>query len=76
MSYQREHIAPRVADSPCVHLRSKAMIVTGKLDTDARDESGSHACWCNLTQHALGPDDRPVLRAQCVPGRDCFRDTR
>ncbi|MEQ8787629.1 MAG: hypothetical protein RIC55_15100 [Pirellulaceae bacterium] len=61
---------------PCIHLRSKAMYVTGKMrDTEHPDEAGSQHCWCNLTQHVVGPDSGSVDRPACIPGRDCYRET-
>ena len=28
--------------------------------------------WCERTAREVGPDDAPVLRDACVPGRHCF----
>jgi hypothetical protein len=64
-----------VVEPACVHLRSKAMYVTGNTDPEHPDEAGSRYCWCNLTQHVLGPDRRNVDRQVCIPGRECYRDT-
>lgn len=62
-----------VTEPACIHLRSKAMYVTGDLrNPEHPDEAGSQYCWCNKTQHVLGPDQADVNRARCVPGRDCF----
>ncbi len=61
---------------PCIHLRSKAMYVTGDhKNPDHPDEAGSGYCWCNKTQHVLGPDRATVTRHACINGRDCFRET-
>ena len=61
---------------PCIYLRSKAIYVTGSLDNPEHpDEDSSHTCWCNLTQHVLGPDQCEVGRSECRPGRQCFRET-
>ncbi len=63
-----------VTTPPCTHLRSKAIYVTGMLDAPTHaDEEGADYCWCNLTQHVLGPDDADVSRGTCVPGRTCYR---
>ena len=77
MAYQRtfgdEHL--QVLDQPaCMHYRSKAMYVTGKLDPTHLDERESHDeyCWCNMTQHVMGPDEKSVRRCDCIEGRDCF----
>lgn len=60
---------------PCMNLRSKAIYVTGNPDPQSSDEEGSTRfnCWCNRTQHVIGPDQELVDRAACVEGRDCFR---
>jgi hypothetical protein len=51
------------------------MYVDGdRQSLDKAAEPGSH-CWCNLTQHILGPDKSDVQRQTCVPGRSCYRDT-
>ncbi len=63
-----------VTTPPCSHLRSKAIYVTGMLDRPGHvDEEGADYCWCNLTQHVIGPDDVDVSRRLCVPGRQCYR---
>ena len=63
-----------ITTPPCAHLRSKAIFVTGTLDRpDHVDEEGCDYCWCNLTQHIIGPDDSDVSRRQCIPGRTCYR---
>ena len=58
----------------CIHLRSKAMYVTGDpknpYDPDG-DGDGSQYCWCNLTQHVIGPDGAQVEKSKCISGRDC-----
>ena len=38
-------------------------------------ESNAGACWCNNTQHSLGPDRDYVNRHSCVSGRECYRET-
>ncbi|MFP6612671.1 MAG: hypothetical protein VB835_10205 [Pirellulales bacterium] len=73
MSYQRTvNESDLTAGPACVHLRSKAMYVTGDLNPSHLDEAGSHYCWCNLTQHIVGPDDAPVDRCNCVGSRECY----
>lgn len=65
-----------VTEPACIHLRSKAMYVTGDLkNPDHPDEAGAHYCWCNRTQHVLGPDQAYVNRRACTPGRPCFQET-
>jgi hypothetical protein len=39
------------------------------------DQSGAGYCWCNMTQHMIGPDQAHVTREQCVPTRECYRET-
>ena len=76
MSYKRSfdetHTRPL---PPCMNLRSKAIYVTGNPDPQSYEEEGSTRfnCWCNITQHVLGPDQNLVERTSCVDGRDCFR---
>jgi hypothetical protein len=75
MAYQRNFGMPEiVSQPPCMHLRSKAIYVTGNPDPLDPAEVGSHRynCWCNRTQHVIGPDDQLVERADCVDGRGCF----
>ena len=63
-------------EAGCIHLRSKAMYVTGELkNPEHPDEEGSQGCWCNVTQHVKGPDQADVDRCTCTPGRDCYRDS-
>jgi len=76
MTYQRSFgQPPRTTLPPCLHLRSKAIYVTGDPDPTDPNEAGSHQynCWCNLTQHVVGPDEAAVLREACIDGRGCYR---
>jgi hypothetical protein len=67
---------PQVSSPACIHLRSKSMYVLGQLgQVDHPAEPGSGACWCNLTQHAIGPDDKYVARESCIEGRTCYKTT-
>ena len=38
-------------------------------------EEGSGDCWCNKTQHIMGPDREIVARTVCTPGRSCYEET-
>ncbi len=63
-----------VTEPACIHLRSKAMYVTGQLrNPDHPDEAGSQYCWCNVSQHVLGPDQLEVNRPACIAGRPCYQ---
>ncbi len=63
-------------ETACIHLRSKAMYVTGELkNPEHPDEVGSQDCWCNMTQHVKGPDQADVDRCACTPGRECYCET-
>ena len=75
MAFEKTYEALKGTSAPpCAHLRSKAIFVTGTLDPPMHlDEEGADYCWCNLTQHVLGPDDQDVSRGRCVPGRECYR---
>ena len=77
MAYQRS-IDPSepITHATCVHLRSKQMYVTGQVDLEHPDEGVEHYCWCNVTQHCVGPDDVAVGRGECRPERECYQLTR
>lgn len=52
------------------------MYVMGQIgETDHPADPGSGACWCNQTQHFVGPDDKYVNRRECIEGRNCFKST-
>ena len=61
-------------ESLCLHLRSKAMYVRGTREglEDANPVAHEN-CWCNLTQHIIGPDNEDVEHHRCVQGRTCFK---
>jgi hypothetical protein len=50
--------------------------VTGNIDPKEPLELDSHRynCWCNKTQHVVGPDNNLVDRSSCVAGRSCYRE--
>ncbi len=76
MGYQRSFDDnDGILQPPCINLRSKAIYVTGNPDPQTPEEKGSTRfnCWCNKTQHTLGPDQGLVERAACVDGRGCFQ---
>jgi hypothetical protein len=76
MSYQRSFDETDDAlQPPCMNLRSKAIYVTGNPDPQSPAEEGSTRfnCWCNKTQHVVGPDQELVDRSACVGGRACFQ---
>ena len=76
MPFEKSYDLPVVpASQNCVHLRNKSLFVTGSLDPGHPGEPGPRTCWCNLTQHVVGPDYQQVDRNGCVPGRDCYRDS-
>ncbi len=77
MPFKKSYDEPEPVTAPaCIHLRSKAMYVTGDpKNTDYPDEAGSHYCWCNLMQHVIGPDGQHVGRRDCVAGRSCCEQT-
>lgn len=78
MPFSKEYPAlPTVTSPPCIHLRNKAMYlrgVTGEPD-NYPEETNAPQCWCNQTQYYLGPDNGYVSRQDCVPGRECYRET-
>lgn len=77
MAFEKYYDATQpVTLPPCVHLRSKAMFMNGDIkNPDHPDEAGSHYCWCNITQHIIGPDHKDVDRPDCVEGRGCYCKT-
>ena len=77
MPFEKHYDKPLpITTPPCVHMRSKAMYVTGSVTApDHPDEEGSQYCWCNMTQHTIGPDQEDVDRPRCIPGRPCYQET-
>jgi len=77
MAFVKQYDASRPVTQPiCIHLRSKAIYVTGELkNPEHPDEEGSHYAWCNLTQHVKGPDRNDCDRCSCTPGRKCYKDS-
>ncbi|MBW3597239.1 MAG: hypothetical protein KY475_08190 [Planctomycetes bacterium] len=76
MAFERTRIySEPVTETPCIHLRSKAMYVTGVQTPKHPDEAGGHYCWCNMTQHTIGPDRKDVDARRCGPERDCYRQS-
>jgi hypothetical protein len=59
----------------CKHLRTKKIYVDSTPEEAFADKQGDDISpchfWCNLTQTAVGPDDRPVHKNRCAPGRSC-----
>jgi hypothetical protein len=56
----------------CRHLRVK----TDYYENDREGRPEHLDCpefpWCDLTAREVGPDDGPVHREDCAPGRRCF----
>lgn len=77
MYVQNHDPLPVVTTPPCIHLRNKAMYVRGVVEDPEQfpEESGAGQCWCNLTQHCLGPDQSYANRQLCLPTRECFKET-
>ena len=68
---------PQITGPACIHLRSKSMYVHGTIgQTELTTESAAGACWCNTTQHYLGPDRDYANRQDCISGRSCYSETR
>ena len=78
MAFEKKYDTPEVFSNPaCVHLRNKAMCVTGQMESAVpKDEEGSQYCWCNITQHILGPDQQDVNRRDCTCDRGCYCNVR
>ena len=78
MPYIREHEGlPVVTTPPCIHLRNKAMYLRDAIGHPENfpEETNAPQCWCNQTQNHLGPDSQYVNRQECIPGRECYRET-
>lgn len=59
----------------CRYLGNKAFSFPPPLEgyADEADNEGlTTPCWCDKTQHALGPDGDPVDLDCCAKGRPCF----
>ena len=77
MAFQKSYDSSLpITSAPCIHMRSKAIYVMGSLKSSHHpDEEGSGDCWCNKTQHIMGPDREIVARTVCTPGRSCYEET-
>jgi hypothetical protein len=62
----------------CKHLRTKKMFTGATVAEAFAEKLGEHVTpchfWCNRTQTEVGPDDRPVHKNSCTPGRSCFKE--
>ncbi len=78
MAFEKQHEPPEApTDAICIHLRNKAMYVTGDMrpPREVVEEHSGH-CWCNITQHVVGPDRKGVDPIDCAAGRDCYQISR
>ena len=78
MAFSKDYPAfPAITTPPCIYLRNKAMYLRGTVgDTENYpEETNAPQCWCEQTQHHLGPDSQYVGRQECIPTRDCYRET-
>jgi len=78
MPFIREYPAvPEISAAPCIFLRNKAMYLRGTVGEPENypEETNAPQCWCEQTQYYLGPDNQETGRHQCVPGRECYRET-
>lgn len=77
MAFEKNYESPEELGllPACVHLRSKGMLVRGsREDEGSIHDAGNANCWCNHTQHVIGPDDQVVERHTCVEGRKCYKE--
>ena len=60
----------------CRHLRSKRMYVANSFEAEAQEDEDKISAyghyWCMKTSYEFGPDDEPVARKVCKPGRSCY----
>ena len=78
MPYIRENDdLPVITTPPCIHLRNKAMYLRDAIGHPENfpEETNAPQCWCNQTQNYLGPDSQYVSRHECIPSRECYRET-
>jgi hypothetical protein len=78
MPFSKDYPAlPTVTTPPCIYLRNKAMFLREAIGDPANfpEETNAPQCWCNQTQHHLGPDSQYVSRHECLPTRECYRET-
>ena len=76
MAFEKSYDLPQAGTTqkPCIQLRSKQLYVNGGPSENDDQLTGRH-CWCNMTQHVMGPDNLSVSRAECIPTRECYRET-
>jgi hypothetical protein len=62
----------------CKHLRTKRMYIEAVPEAALAEpvDQPFSPCyfWCNLTQTAVGVDDRPVHKDRCNSCRTCFEE--
>lgn len=77
MAFSKEYALPTVTTPPCVYLRNKAMYLRGVIGDPENypEETNAGYCWCNITQHFVGPDSKYVTRKECTPTRECYKET-
>jgi hypothetical protein len=77
MPFKKQILPEPLAQPACIYLRSKRMYVSGDFPSREQAEAEDACyCWCNQTQHVVGPDRQAVERRTCVSGRSCFRLSR
>jgi hypothetical protein len=78
MAFSKEYPAHEaVTTPPCIYLRNKAMYLRDAIGHPENfpEETNAPQCWCNQTQNYLGPDSQYVSRHECIPSRECYRET-
>jgi hypothetical protein len=78
VAFSKEYPAqPTITTAPCIYLRNKAMYLRDAIGHPENypEETNAPQCWCNQTQNYLGPDSNYVSRHECIPGRECYRET-
>jgi hypothetical protein len=75
--FSKDYSLPTVTTPPCIHLRNKAMYLRGVVGDPENfpEETNASHCWCNVTQHFYGPDTQHVTRQECIPSRECYKET-
>ena len=65
-------VAPQ--SSPCRHLRSAGMYISGEgSNKDTAENYDGSSFWCTATMKSFGPDDDMVGGRECRdPSRSCY----
>jgi len=63
---------PKTARATCRRFRVKTDYYVNDTASRPEHEASPEYPWCEETHREVGPDDSPVERDLCRPGRACF----